>query len=168
MNNYFENLFPNFAVQAKLKKDENKSFFKRLKRTDKKLLDKNMHAVHDEVFACTDCLKCANCCKTTGPLVTKQDIERIAKRERMKSGKFIDTFLKVDEDGDYVFKTMPCHFLAADNTCNIYDIRPKACREFPHTDQNKQFQILEITQKNVEVCPAVFEMVERLKKQMPV
>lgn len=168
MSNYLEETLANLPELAKLKRKENDVFFKRLKRGDKKALDKNMHQLHEDVFACTDCLQCANCCKTTGPLLTKQDIERLAKRERMKSGAFIDEFCRLDADGDYVFKTMPCRFLADDNTCLVYDIRPKACREYPHTDRNKQFQILEITRKNVDVCPAVFEITERLKKEMTV
>lgn len=46
-------------------------------------------------------------------------------------------YLRVDEDNDKVFKSMPCPFLGEDNLCSIYDIRPKACREFPHTDRKK-------------------------------
>jgi len=168
MSNYLEETLENLPELAKLKRKENDVFYKRLKRGDKKALDKNMQQIHEEVFACTDCLQCANCCKTTGPLLTKQDIERLAKRERMKSGAFIDAFCKVDVDGEYAFKTMPCMFLADDNSCLVYDIRPKACREYPHTDRNKQFQILDITRKNVDVCPAVYEITERLKKEMSV
>ena len=164
---YFDKLFPDFQQKTSAKKQENRSFFKRLKRTDQKHLDRQMHQLHEEVFACTDCLKCANCCKTTGPLLTEKDIERLAKRERLKAAQFIEQYLRIDEDGDYVFKTMPCPFLnIEDNTCLVYDIRPKACREFPHTDRIKQFQILNITRKNTEVCPAVFEITERLKQQL--
>ena len=167
MSNYLEETLANLPVQAKLKRKENDVFYKRLKRVEKKHLDKNMQQTHQEVFACTNCLQCANCCKTTGPLLTKQDIERLAKRERMKANAFIDEYCKVDADGEYAFRVMPCRFLAEDNTCMVYDIRPKACREYPHTDRNKQFQILDLTRKNVDACPAVFEITERMKILYP-
>ena len=53
-----------------------------------------------------------------------------------------------------------------DKRCSIYDVRPKACREFPHTDRIKQKQLLSLTQKNTEVCPAVFNIIENLKKEL--
>ena len=56
--------------------------------------------------------------------------------------------------------------LSEDNYCSIYDVRPKACRKFPHTDRIKQKQLLKITEKNVQVCPAVYDIVEKLKKQL--
>ena len=142
---------------------ENKSFFKQLKRVKPKVLDQKMHQVHQEVFACTDCLKCANCCTTTGPLFTDKDIGRIAKHLKLKPSELTQMYLRIDEDNDYILQQVPCAFLGEDNRCSIYDVRPKACREFPHTNRKKQHQILNLTQKNVTVCPAVYQMVERLK-----
>jgi Fe-S-cluster containining protein len=82
---------------------------------------------------------------------------------RMRPGDFLEKYLRVDEDGDYVLKSSPCPFLGDDNYCSVYDDRPRACREYPHTDRKKMVQITELTLKNTIVCPAVFEMVERLK-----
>ncbi|MBT6808887.1 MAG: YkgJ family cysteine cluster protein, partial [Flavobacteriales bacterium] len=62
--------------------------------------------------------------------------------------------------------SVPCTFLGMDNYCSIYEVRPKACREFPHTDRIKQHQLLGITEKNVEVCPAVFNIIEKLKQNI--
>lgn len=149
--------------QVKSKQKENNKFFKRLKNVKPKLLDKIIHPIHQEVFECTDCLKCANCCTTTGPLFTDKDISRIAKYLRIKPSEFVDRYLKIDEDNDYVLQSVPCAFLGEDNYCSIYEVRPKACREFPHTDRIKQFQLLQLTKKNLDVCPAVFEIVERIK-----
>ena len=148
---------------AQQKDKENKSFFKQLKRVKPKVLDQKMHQVHQEVFACTDCLKCANCCTTTGPLFTDKDIGRIAKHLKLKPSELTQMYLRIDEDNDYVLQQVPCAFLGENNRCSIYDVRPKACREFPHTNRKKQHQILNLTQKNVTVCPAVYQMVERLK-----
>jgi len=122
--------------------------------------------VENNQFSKTDCLQCANCCKTTGPLFTSADIERIAKHLRLKPSAFIDAYLRVDEEGDYVLKTVPCTFLGADNYCSIYKVRPKACREFPHTNRKKFHQISNLTLKNVAICPAAFHIVEAMKKRV--
>jgi Fe-S-cluster containining protein len=120
--------------------------------------------VHDAVFEETDCLTCANCCKTTSPIFYQNDIERISKFLKIKPGDFVVKYLRVDEDGDYVLHSAPCPFLVDGNYCSVYDARPKACREYPHTDRKKMVQIMELTHKNTLVCPAVLEMVQRLKK----
>lgn len=148
---------------ARQKAKENKKFFQKLKGVKPKIIDQKIHQLHEEVFASTDCLECANCCSTTGPLFTDKDIGRIARKLRIKPSEFTEKFLRIDEDKDYVLQQVPCAFLSEDNRCSIYDVRPKACREFPHTDRIKQHQILNLTQKNVAVCPAVYEIVEKLK-----
>lgn len=117
-------------------------------------LDQAFYKAHEEAFDCIDCLKCANCCKTTGPLFTQKDIERIAKHLKKKPGDFIDQYLRIDEDNDYVLKSTPCFFLGADNYCSIYEVRPKACAEYPHTDMRNQKKLLKLTAKNIEMCPA--------------
>ena len=153
----------NHKEQLKLKSKENIQFFKRLKRIKPKVLDKLIHPAHEEVFECTDCLKCANCCSTTSPLFTDKDISRIAKYLRIKPSAVVSQYLRIDEDRFYVLKKAPCTFLGDDNNCSIYDARPKACREFPHTDRIKQNQLLNLTEKNIEVCPAVFSIIEKIK-----
>jgi len=156
--------FEQFYKEAKTKRKENKKFFNSLKKMKSGELDALFQEKHEEVFACTDCLQCANCCKTTGPLFTQKDIERIAGHFKVKPGQFVEQYLKVDEDHDYVLQKVPCTFLGADNYCSIYEVRPKACREYPHTDSSKMQQNLNITVKNVEICPAVYQIVEELKK----
>jgi Fe-S-cluster containining protein len=149
---------------AKAKQAENKKFFAKIKKKPPKDLDVVMQDLHDAVFEKTDCLSCANCCKTTGPLFTDKDIERIAKHFKLKPQQFIDTYLKVDEDGDFVLQSVPCTFLGSDNYCSIYEVRPKACREYPHTDRKKFHQITNLTLKNTAICPAAFRIVEAMKK----
>jgi len=127
-------------------------------------MDDAFHAAHEEVFTETDCLTCANCCKTTSPIFYQTDIERSSKYLRMKPGDFIEKYLHIDEDKDFVLKSSPCAFLGSDNYCSIYNARPKACREYPHTNRKKMVQITDLTYRNTLVCPAVFEMLERLKK----
>ncbi|EMC19668.1 YkgJ family cysteine cluster protein [Streptococcus mutans] len=148
------------------KQKEHRKFLATLKKKAPKNLDKIVQEVHTEVFREIDCTKCANCCKILGPLFTESDISRIAKHFRMRLPVFEDMYLRVDEDNDKVFKSMPCPFLGEDNLCSIYDIRPKACREFPHTDRKKIYQINHLTIQNTLICPAVCLFVEKLQERL--
>ena len=161
-----QDILKNLPQEAKDKHNENTNFFKKLKKKPPKQLDYIMQELHDAEFKRTDCLTCANCCKTTGPLFTDKDVERISKHFKMKPQRFIEQFLRVDEENDYVLQSVPCTFLGADNYCSIYDVRPKACREFPHTDRKKFQQISNLTLKNVAICPAAFNIVEEMKKRI--
>lgn len=139
------------------------SLVKKLKTKKPKNLDDVVHELHDEAFAKFDCLDCANCCKTIGPRLIDKDIERLAKHLKMKTAEFLSQYILTDEDGDYVFKEHPCPFLLPDNYCMVYENRPKACREYPHTDRKRFYQILTLSHKNCETCPVVFEIFEELK-----
>ncbi|AMA48392.1 MULTISPECIES: YkgJ family cysteine cluster protein [Flavobacterium] len=152
---------------AKDKHNENKKYFDKLKKKTPKNLDYLMQELHDAEFRKSNCLKCANCCKTTGPLFTTADIERIAKYFRLKPQQFIQQYLKIDEDNDYILQNLPCTFLDTENYCMIYEVRPKACREFPHTDRKKFQQITNLTLKNIAICPAAYNIVEEMKKKLP-
>lgn len=152
--------------RAKDKHKEHRKFFAGLKKKPPKNLDQLMDELHEEEFSKTDCLDCANCCKTTGPLFTSKDIERISKHLKLKPGDFIEKYLRIDEDRDYVLQEVPCAFLAADNTCLIYDFRPKACAEFPHTNRKNFQKISHLTLKNVTVCPAAMNIVEEMRRRM--
>lgn len=151
---------------AKEKEKESKQFFKMLKKRTPKNLDYLVQELHDDEFEKTDCLTCANCCKTTSPLFTDVDIKRISKHLRMKEIKFIEQYLERDDDDFMVLREAPCSFLDSDNSCFIYDVRPKACGEYPHTNRRKFIQIIDLTIKNTEVCPAAFNIVEALKEKL--
>jgi len=153
------------SMLARRKADENRAFFKRLKKKQPRNLDDMVHQLHDDVFAEFDCLTCANCCSSISPIVTDKDIERLARHLKMKPAQLIEQYLHLDEEQDYVFNDTPCPFLMTDNYCMVYEYRPKACREYPHTDRRRFAQILQLTLKNCEVCPIVYEVVERLKQQ---
>lgn len=148
---------------AKSKKNIKKTLAQ-LRKMRKGDVDKKIHQLHNEAFSKIDCLKCANCCKTTGPLIIQKDINRIAPHLNLSPNEFIKNYLSIDEDDDYVFKSMPCPFLGEDNYCSIYEVRPKACREYPHTDRTNQLGILKLTEKNASICPAVADIFEHLNK----
>ena len=159
-----QDIINNLPKLAKDKHNENKKFFDKLKKKTPKNLDYIMQELHEKEFKNTDCLQCANCCKTTGPLFIDKDIERISKHLKLKPQQFISQFLRMDEENDYVLQSVPCTFLGADNYCSIYEVRPKACSEFPHTDRKKFQQISNLTLKNVAICPAAYNIVEEMKK----
>ena len=150
-------------LDAKSRFPENKKLLNQLKKSRPRDLDDRFHELHEEVFQEIDCLECANCCKTTSPIFIPADIDRIARGLRMKSVDFIEQYLRVDEEGDYVLKTAPCPFLGDDNKCFVYEDRPRACREYPHTDRKRMYQIMDLTLKNTLVCPAVGRIVQKLK-----
>jgi Fe-S-cluster containining protein len=136
--------------------------FKVIGKWKTKEQDDWFEASHEEAFEKIDCLKCANCCKTTSPIFSDKDVERISKHFGVKPGKFIEDYLHLDEDQDYVLNSAPCTFLGDDNYCTVYDARPNACREYPHTDRKKMRQILKLTETNTQVCPAVAKIMQKI------
>lgn len=156
--------FPEKQLEkARSERKQNKKFLRSLKRIPERELDHLFHEAHDEVFEQTDCLTCANCCKTTSPIFRDRDIDRLAKRLRIRPSLFIERYLKMDHEGDYVLQSSPCAFLNDDNTCSVYDDRPNACREYPHTDRKRMHQLLDLTARNTLVCPAVGQIVEKIR-----
>ncbi|QIK54840.1 YkgJ family cysteine cluster protein [Dysgonomonas sp. HDW5B] len=137
-------------------------FKKNKKRLDK--MDTIVHELHNRFSSEIDCLQCANCCRSLGPAIYDKDIDRMAKALRMKPSDVVANYLKIDEDGDYVFQSMPCPFLMPDNYCSIYEARPKACREYPHTDRKKFSQIYKLTVRNTQTCPIAYEVLKELVK----
>ena len=150
--------------QAKSDRKGINTYLRKLANRPPKNLDDIFHELHDEAFKKIDCLDCANCCKTTYPIFYDKDVERMAAHFRVKPAKFYDEYLRTDEDGDQVLKSSPCPFLMGDNKCMAYDSRPKACREFPHTNRKRMHQILDITAKNTRLCPAVAVVIGNMMK----
>jgi Fe-S-cluster containining protein len=157
--------FQKILENARKKSSENKKFLDKLKAKKPNDLDLLTNELHDEAFDQIDCLECANCCRTTGPLLLNKDIDRLAIELKLKPSIFTEKFVRIDEDNDYVFSNMPCPFLGSDNYCHVYDARPNACKEFPHTQQRNILQKLKITYQNTLICPAVVLVVDGLKEK---
>jgi|TARA_B110001454_G_scaffold212595_1_gene229584 Fe-S-cluster containining protein len=156
---------PKLAGEAK---KESQKYFARLKKRTPKRLDYLMQELHEEEFKKTDCLDCGNCCKTTSPIFTNIDVDRISKSLKMKAVAFTEKYLETDSDDFMVLKTAPCSFFdESDNSCFIYNVRPKACAEYPHTNRKKFIGITDLTIDNTAVCPAAYSIVENLKKRLP-
>ena len=133
-----------------------------LQKAEKNKVLKQLPDLHEEAFSKIDCVQCANCCKNYSPRFKTPDIKRIAKHLRMKESVFIDTYLQVDEDGDFVAKTKPCPFLGVDNYCSIYEQRPSDCHRFPYTDEDVLIKRPNLSLKNSTFCPAVYYVLEKL------
>jgi Fe-S-cluster containining protein len=144
--------------------EHQKQYQNLLKRADKNKVLKKLPDLHEEAFSKVDCLQCANCCKNYSPRFKTPDIKRISKHLRMKESVFIETYLRLDEEGDYVVKQSPCPFLGADNFCSVYEVRPSDCERYPYTDEDVMLKRPNLTLKNSTFCPAVYYVLERLLK----
>lgn len=146
----------------KIAKDHQKAYKRLLEKGNFNKMLKALPELHEEAFEKINCLECANCCKNYSPRFKQPDIKRIAKALRMKEGDVVANWLELDNEGDYVSRTKPCPFLAADNTCNIYDDRPSDCRRYPYTDEDVFLKRTQLTLKNTTVCPIAFTVIEKL------
>ena len=148
----------------KQSREKSKLFKTYLARADKNKVLKQLPALHEEAFQKVDCLGCAACCKNYSPRFKTPDVKRISRHLGMKEGDFIQTYLRVDEDGDFVVKASPCPFLGSDNACSIYDVRPSDCARFPYTNEDVIVKRQPLTLKNASFCPITFYVLERLRQ----
>ena len=133
-----------------------------IKKIKSKAVIEKAETIHKEVFEEMDCLQCANCCKSIPPIVSSRDSKRIAQSLGMSKADFEDKYINVDEDGDRVINASPCPFLQEDNKCRIYDVRPAACRQYPHSGDMDFFKHLSLHKRNAKYCPALYEIVRRV------
>lgn len=146
----------------KLSAANQKSYDRFLRKADVRKVMDNLEELHSEAFSKINCLDCAACCKNYSPRFKTPDIKRIAKHLKMKEGAFIESFLKLDEDGDYVVNTKPCPFLGSDNKCSVYDVRPSDCSRFPYTNEDVFIKRRTLTLKNSTFCPIAVYVLEKL------
>ena len=165
-NDASRSFLPQLRQRARAARKSNKKFFRKLAARPPRDLDVAVAGLHDAVFEEVDCLQCGNCCKTTSPIFRDVDIERLAAHLGMRPADFVDRHLHLDEDGDYVLNAAPCPFLGPDHYCAVYEARPRACRDYPHTNRKNFHQLLDLTLKNTAICPAAFEIVRRLRQIM--
>lgn len=150
-------------ASADKNRPEKEKIYKRfLQRADKNAVLKRLPKLHAEAFEKIDCLQCAACCKNYSPRFKTPDVKRIAKHLHQKESDFIETYLRVDDDGDFVVQQTPCPFLGSDNTCMIYNVRPSDCARFPYTDEDVIVKRQSLTLKNASFCPIVGYVLDRL------
>lgn len=150
----------------KRSKDKQKLLKNFLAKARKNEVLKRLPDLHKEAFEKVDCLQCAACCRTYSPRFKTPDVKRISKELGMKESVFIATYLRVDDDGDFVVKSSPCPFLGSDNHCSIYAVRPSDCARFPYTNEDVIIKRQNLTLKNATFCPITFYVLEKLEQQL--
>ncbi|MEI7965398.1 MAG: YkgJ family cysteine cluster protein [Chitinophagaceae bacterium] len=157
-----DNLLDNWQKKSA---DHQKLYKQYLHRANKNKVLKSLPDLNEQAFEKIDCLSCGNCCKNYSPRFKTPDIKRIAKYLKMKDGDFINQYLFVDSEGDYVLRSKPCPFLGTDNYCSIYDHRPSDCRRFPYTDEDVILKRQSLTLTNSSFCPIVYYVLEMLMQE---
>lgn len=161
-----EQILSKLVELSKNSEKKNRALIKELKRIAGPETDALFHNAHSKITESINCLECANCCKTISPIITNKDIERISRTLKVRPSDLVNQYLKVDEDGDYVFRQQPCPFIQSDNHCSIYEYRPKACRDYPHTDRKKMHQLYNLCLQNSKVCPIVYLVLDDIRKSI--
>ncbi len=129
-------------------------------------IDNVAKEITNSVTAKIDCLSCANCCKTSPPLIVKSDVSRIAKHLAISKKQFMRKYVLEDVNGEMNFMNVPCSFLKEDNHCSIYEVRPEACKQYPHTDNKGFSRLKKLHARNVSRCPIAYEVVKQIKNSI--
>jgi len=149
-------------IEAKKRKDESLRFRSFLKNhADEEELDRRFLKLHQELFAGYDCCKCGNCCRAFSTTLSDEEITAISKHLSLDRQEFITRFLVEGIEGREL--PAPCRFLGIDGKCQIQDCKPAECKGFPYTDGLERLWSLYSILSSAEVCPVVFEILERLK-----
>lgn len=148
-------------------KNHRKNYLRWLKSKEAKSAIKKLPEIDELIFEKIDCLSCAGCCSTISPRFKTPDIKRISKHLGLRESQLIDRYLRVDEDGDFVVQSSPCPFLGAENYCDIYEVRPRDCANYPYIDSDQFVKRPTTTIHNSTICPAVYSALEVLTSDNP-
>ena len=158
-----------FKKRAAKTKNVMRRSLSKLEKNPPKKLDNMAVEIDKLVWAETDCLACANCCKTMTPTFTDKDIKRISAHLEMTEQAFKKKWLKKDRQGDWVNTQQPCQFLnLKDNKCSIYEVRPRDCSGFPHHTRRRMIDYIHVFKQNIEYCPATYNLVKRMMDKVKV
>jgi uncharacterized protein len=145
--------------------DENYAFRAYLKNhADEDKLDKQFLELHNELFSDYDCNKCRNCCKEYYARFEEYELKSVSNLLKMKEKEFKDKYIKEDM-GEYLLNVKPCCFLMEDGSCAIESCKPLSCKDYPFTNKPERLWSLLGILTSASICPVVFEMLERLKKE---
>lgn len=154
-----------FRKNVKANKSAFRRYLTKLEKNPPRGIDRIALRADMEMWQETDCLSCANCCKTMSPTYTPADLKRISSHFDMSVDEFKAKWLYKDRNGDWLNKKQPCQFLnLADNKCSIYPIRPKDCAGFPHHTKKRMVDYVHVYKQNIEYCPATYRWVEKMKE----
>jgi Fe-S-cluster containining protein len=156
-----------FRKKVSENKSSLKRFLNKIEKTPPRGLDSLAITIDLEMWKQTDCLSCANCCKTMSPTFNRKDLIRISAHLGMTVGQFKEKYLMKDKQGDWINRSQPCQFLnLEDNKCSIYEVRPRDCAGFPHHTRKRMVDYMHVFKQNIEYCPATYRMVEMMKERL--
>jgi Fe-S-cluster containining protein len=160
-----KSIVPAFKKELKRKQRKLTTFLTKLEKYKVTGLTKIRNEADTAAWAATDCLTCANCCRTMTPTFTEKDLLRIAPHFNLSVDAFKTKWLHYEKsDQDWVNKKQPCQFLNLnDNKCSIYAIRPEDCAKFPHHQKKNMDDYMHVFKQNIKYCPATFAWVEHMK-----
>lgn len=155
------------AKLAKERKDENWAFRSFLKWTElpEEEIDAIVHKHYEDVSNQIDCCACGNCCRVALPTLEDDDVTRLAEGLKLSEEELTKRFLTRNENGDLTFNSKPCPLLS-DKRCQAYEHRPATCKSYPHLQKNEFVYRLIQAVHNCSICPIVFNVFERLKKEL--
>ena len=148
---------------AEEKQAENDLFRNFLKQQNNDAIDLLVHSFTESITPQIDCTQCGNCCKSLMINITKEETIQLSNHLQISETQLIDQYIEQSEQGQMVINTIPCHFLKG-TTCSIYEHRFTECREFPHLHKPNFTGRLFGTMQYYEICPIIFNVVEKLKE----
>jgi len=162
---YLETNLSKIKQKADEREDENFRFRSFLKGKDSGKVDNIVHRLHAEIAPQIDCTLCGNCCCQLKPQLSKKDISVLAQMENITAEDYLLNYCEDDGFGDIYLKSLPCRYLNG-KSCSLSDNRPDQCRRFPYTNQKGFTSRLLGMLTFYEICPIVFNLMERLKGEM--
>lgn len=128
-------------------------------------IDEIVHELYEKFSSEIDCKTCANCCKELSLTLGDENIKRVSKSLNITPSEFETRYVHENEWNEKILKDKPCPFLK-NNLCQIFEVCPKDCREYPYIYKpNFTFRLLGVVE-NYSICPIVFNVYEALKREL--
>jgi uncharacterized protein len=150
---------------AKKRRSENLRFITFIKEKDSRYIDHLVMDLNKYFSTKIDCTACGNCCTKLRPILAESDIDLLVKGKKMTRSKFKKEYVEMDEEGDMLFKNLPCSFLK-NHKCTIYHYRPEDCQEYPNLHKIEFTERIYGILENYSICPIVFNVIEALKERL--
>jgi Fe-S-cluster containining protein len=148
------------------KVEENRDFRRYL--TARHYRIEELQQIAAEVQEQIDCTQCGNCCRHSIVTVNAGEIAQIAGYLGCEPGQVVRQYTVPDPDSHTLRQLASnsdgCVFLDG-NLCTIYDVRPKACRDFPCLTLHERTLggRLSSLSRWASLCPIIYNALEAYK-----
>lgn len=147
------------------RRKENLRFITFLKRQNALYIDHLVNELDSYISSQIDCTRCGNCCTKLRPILSESDIDKMIRTKNMTRSKFKKEYVEMDDEGDMLFKYIPCIF-QKNNKCTIYRARPEDCQSYPNLHKLDFVERIHGILENYSICPIVFHVIEALKERL--